>query len=104
MKTGHLLLVDDDRHVLDSMAGWLRDQGYPVHTASGRDEALKIIKERHIDLVLADIRLADGDGFEILGWWRYWPKCPLSRKGISSSMSVSPTISALSWTGKTARH
>jgi DNA-binding NtrC family response regulator len=75
MKTGHLLLVDDDRHVLDSMAGWLRDQGYPVHTASGRDEALKIIKERHIDLVLADIRLADGDGFEILGWCReHYPR------------------------------
>ena len=30
MKSGHLLLVDDDRHVLDSMAGWLREQGYQV--------------------------------------------------------------------------
>ncbi len=70
MKSGHLLLVDDDRHVLDSMAGWLREQGYQVSAASSRDEALRIIKERPLDLVLADIRLADGDGFEILAWCR----------------------------------
>lgn len=75
MKSGHLLLVDDDRHVLDSMAGWLREQGYQVHTASGCTDALRIIKERPIDLVLADIRLADGDGFEILAWSReHYPR------------------------------
>lgn len=70
MKSGHLLLVDDDRHVLDSMAGWLREQGYQVLTAGSRDEALQTIKQRQVDLVLADIRLAEGDGFEILGWCR----------------------------------
>jgi DNA-binding NtrC family response regulator len=70
MKSGHLLLVDDDRHVLDSMAGWLREQGYHVLAATSRDEALRQIKERPVDLVLADIRLADGDGFQILGWCR----------------------------------
>ncbi len=70
MKSGHLLLVDDDRHVLDSMAGWLRDQGYQVLAATSRDEALRLVKERPIDLVLADIRLGDGDGFQILGWCR----------------------------------
>jgi len=70
MKSGRLLLVDDDRHVLDSMAGWLRDQGYQILTAGSRDEALRQIKDKPLDLVLADIRLGDGDGFEILGWCR----------------------------------
>src|SRR6187431_3447347 len=70
MKSGTLLLVDDNRQVLDSMSGWLREQGYQVHTAGGRDEALRQIKERTLDLVLADIRLGDGDGFEILAWCR----------------------------------
>ena len=28
-----LLLVDDDRHVLASMADWLREQGYKIDTA-----------------------------------------------------------------------
>src|SRR5262245_28114086 len=70
MKSGNLLLVDDDRHVLDSMAGWLREQGYGVLAATSRDDALRLIKERPVDLVLADIRLGDGDGFQVLGWCR----------------------------------
>src|SRR5439155_2665515 len=65
-----LLLVDDDRLVLDGMATWLREQGYDVHAASGRETAIGQLKERRFDLVLADIRLADGDGFEILAHCR----------------------------------
>src|SRR5437764_6973071 len=70
MKRGTLLLVDDDRLVLDAMANWLREQGYDVLAAGGRDSALKHLTERRFDLVLADIRLADGDGFEILAHCR----------------------------------
>ena len=66
MKQGSLILVDDDRHVLDSMAGWLREQGYRVDVAAGCREALGKIDKSTYDLVLADIRLPDGDGFDIL--------------------------------------
>ena len=66
MKQGTLLLVDDDRHVLDAMVAWLRERGYEVHGATGRGEALRQLSERRFEVVLADIRLADGDGFEIL--------------------------------------
>jgi DNA-binding NtrC family response regulator len=70
MTPGTLLLVDDDRLVLDGMATWLREQGYDVHAAGGRETAISLLKERRFDLVLADIRLADGDGFEILAHCR----------------------------------
>src|SRR5262245_42148746 len=70
MTQRHLLLVDDDRLLLDGMATWLREQNYDVQTASGRDAAVVQLKERRFDLVLADIRLADGDGFEILAYCR----------------------------------
>src|SRR5262245_55505864 len=70
MKQGTLLLVDDDRLVLDAMATWLREQGYEVLAASGKAASFAYLAERHIDLVLADIRLADGDGFEILAHCR----------------------------------
>ncbi len=66
MKQAHLLLIDDDRLLLDSMAGWLREQGYDVAAVTSRAAALACLAERPVDLVLADIRLADGDGFEIL--------------------------------------
>ena len=57
MKKGSLLLVDDDRHVLESMADWLREQGYKVDVAADRASALAAVDRKPFDLVLADIRL-----------------------------------------------
>jgi len=70
MGKGFLLLVDDDRQVLASMATWLRDQGYHLDTASGCQEALAAAGRRSYDVVLADVRLADGDGFDVLAHFR----------------------------------
>ena len=67
---GSLLLVDDDRQILDSMAGWLREQGYQVDVADGQTAAISQIEKRPYDLVLSDIRLQDGDGFEVLSHCR----------------------------------
>jgi DNA-binding NtrC family response regulator len=65
-----LLLVDDDRHVLESMADWLREQGYRLDVASDRATAIAAVDRKPYDLVLADIRLPDGDGFDILAHCR----------------------------------
>ncbi len=70
MKRASLLLVDDDPHVLDSMAGWLREQGYAVDEASNCREAMARLGRNTYDLVLADVRLPDGDGFDILSYSR----------------------------------
>lgn len=70
MGAASLLLVDDDRHLLDSMSSWLRGQGYKVLTAASREAALATLAKETPDLVLADVRLQDGDGFEILAWCR----------------------------------
>ena len=66
MNKGSLLLVDDDRHVLASMAEWLREQGYQLDTAASCAEAAAAVDAKLYDVVLADIRLGDGDGFDIL--------------------------------------
>jgi DNA-binding NtrC family response regulator len=70
MAKATLLLVDDDRHVLHSMADWLREQGYQVETAASRAESLAMLGRKGFDVVLADIRLGDGDGFDILAHCR----------------------------------
>ncbi len=64
MNRGSLLLVDDDRQVLESMASWLRDQGYRVETASDAQPAIQLIDRKQPQLVLCDMRLRDGDGFQ----------------------------------------
>jgi DNA-binding NtrC family response regulator len=70
MSKATLLLVDDDRHILNSMSDWLREQGYQVDTAGGFGEALKHLDRRTYDLLLADVRLGDGDGFDLLAYCR----------------------------------
>ena len=70
MNKGSLLLVDDDRHILNSMAGWLREKGYIVDEAATRAEAIEWTNKRSYDLVLTDVQLPDGDGFDILAHCR----------------------------------
>lgn len=70
MKSPSLLLVDDDRHVLESMCAWLREKGYSVATAADCAEAKAQIGRKAFDLILADIHLTDGDGFEVLAYAR----------------------------------
>ena len=67
---GTLLLVDDDRHVLASMADWLRDQGYEVDTAVNLADGRTAVDRKPYDLVLVDIRLGEEDGFELLEYCR----------------------------------
>jgi DNA-binding NtrC family response regulator len=70
MKNGSLLLVDDDHRVLESMADWLRSQGYRVDVAASYAAGLAALERKPYDLVLADIRLGDGDGFDLLAQCR----------------------------------
>ena len=66
MSKASLLLVDDDRQVLTSMADWLRGQGYELDTGSNASEGITRLSQRHYDVALVDIRLGDRDGFELL--------------------------------------
>lgn len=67
---GTLLLVDDDHHLLTSMADWLRDQGYATDTAATLAEGITAVDRKNYDLVLADIRLGAEDGFDLLAHCR----------------------------------
>jgi DNA-binding NtrC family response regulator len=74
MNKPQLLIVDDDRHVLESMADWLRSQGYDVETSAGYVDALDQLRRKTFELILADVRLRDGDGFDLLEQCRRnWP-------------------------------
>ena len=57
-----ILLVDDDKSVLDSLRMALEFSHYQVSTAMSCSEALKLIDEGGIlpDLIITDYRLSDG--------------------------------------------
>ncbi|MFO7902606.1 MAG: sigma-54-dependent transcriptional regulator [Planctomycetota bacterium] len=78
MTKGSLLLVDDDRCLLDSMTGWLREQGYEITAAAGYQEAKEQLEVEPPELLLADVRLQDGDGFDLLAHSRRkYPQVPV---------------------------
>jgi len=63
----HILIVDDEPAILDTLSGILQDESYEVSVAKGGQEALKIIKaDSPPDLVLLDIWMPDLDGIETL--------------------------------------
>lgn len=66
MIQGSLLLVDDDSQLLESMSDWLRSEGLEVDAVRGASEALELLSDRTYDLLLVDVRLGDGDGFDLL--------------------------------------
>ena len=65
-----LLLVDDDRWLLESMAQWLAEQGYVVSCAESVAEAQRLLRAAPHDVGLVDLNLSGPDGFALLKWCR----------------------------------
>jgi DNA-binding NtrC family response regulator len=62
----HILLIDDEADIIKSIGTYLTDLGHHLHSASKVSEGLAMLKNHPIDIVITDIRLPDGDGFDIL--------------------------------------
>lgn len=60
-----ILVVDDDRHVLESILLILNAHGYPVVSADCALNALERLEDREISIVLTDIRMPGMDGLEL---------------------------------------
>ena len=61
-----ILLVDDDRHLAESMADWLTAMSYQVAQAATLAEAKSHLAKNTFDLVLTDLRLGNEDGFDLI--------------------------------------
>ena len=63
----HVLIVDDEAEIRETLESILRDEGYIVTTSATATEALELIHDATYDVVLLDIWLPDRDGLETLG-------------------------------------
>src|SRR6202167_4269984 len=63
---GRLLVVDDEKTILELLSGSLRLAGFEVPTAASGTDAVRAAASRRPDLVLLDVMMPDGDGFEAL--------------------------------------
>ena len=65
-KPGHrILLADDNRDALDSLATLLQCDGHEVHTAGDGAEALEVAAQCRPNVVLLDIGMPKLDGYEV---------------------------------------
>lgn len=65
----HILLVDDDKSILQNLTEFLRQEGFSVTAAGCQKDALQLLDEQSsaFDLVLLDVSLPDGNGFALCG-------------------------------------
>ena len=62
-----LLLVDDEPEILDLLGRQLTNRQFKTFTASSGDEALTILNDNSIDILVTDVRMPGMDGIELLG-------------------------------------
>lgn len=61
-----ILLVDDEKDFLYPMGELLTNRGHKVYTASCYNEAVIVIENKDIEIVVTDIILPGQDGFELM--------------------------------------
>lgn len=61
-----LLIVDDDKDVIETIKERLLREGYEVSVAFDGEEALLKVKETNPDVILLDLMLPKLNGFEVL--------------------------------------
>jgi len=62
----NILIVDDDKVILQSLKNILESEGYGVYTAETGQEAIRLVKENAFNLALLDTKLPDMEGTELL--------------------------------------
>lgn len=60
-----ILIVDDDRDLSDITKEMLMNYDYEVEQAFSVDEAYEVLTDGRYDLILLDINLPDGEGYEV---------------------------------------
>lgn len=80
----NILIADDDREIVAALTVYLKNEGYGVLCAYDGEEALSLLKERDVHLILLDVMMPQKDGIEVLAELRKTRNTPvimLSAKG-----------------------
>jgi DNA-binding response OmpR family regulator len=64
-RTVSIVVVDDERPLVDLVARYLRREGYEVHAAYDGEEALEVIGALGPDVIVLDLMLPGIDGLEV---------------------------------------
>ena len=66
MKEVHtILVVDDDKSIVDLLRDFLENEGFYVNTANTTNQALVLIEQNTIDCIVLDVMMPGQSGFEL---------------------------------------
>jgi len=102
-KRTRLLLVDDEVSILSALRRTLRREGYEILCAESAEEALEIVEQEVIDLVISDHKMPGMSGVVLLarvaalqpatarfllsGWTQEIPRGDLEAAGVRALLS-----------------
>lgn len=69
-----ILIVDDEKDILDLIAFNLNREGYQVSTAQNGEEAIQVAKQINPDLIILDVMMPKMDGIEACRIMRAMPE------------------------------
>lgn len=61
-----ILVADDTRELQALISAWLEEAGHTVANASNGRQIVQLVQERPFDLVVTDILMPDGDGWDAI--------------------------------------
>jgi DNA-binding response OmpR family regulator len=76
MSRGKILVVDDDRLVLATLAHGLTQAGFEVTDVDNGDDAILQARQHRHDLALLDIRMEGKSGFDVAAYLRAYCNMP----------------------------
>ena len=84
--TPTVLIVDDDRHLRDTIAELLAEDGYHVVTAEHGSRALDRMRGQHVCMVLLDLMMPTKSGWQVLAELIGDPQLPRVPVGVISAL------------------
>lgn len=65
-----ILVVDDEEGIRELLQHWLRRAGHSVACVDNGRAAVRLLQTQHFDLIITDVVMPDGDGFELIAEFR----------------------------------
>ena len=70
----HVLIVDDEKIVRESLGSWLKEDGYSVDICESGECALEKMELENYDIAVVDIHMPGIDGIELIRRIKsHWP-------------------------------
>jgi DNA-binding NtrC family response regulator len=90
----NILIVDDDVNILELLQRHLQSWNYHTYKAVSVKEAVVILRDTNIDLLITDLKMPEIDGFELIKFVsEHYPKLP--KLVVTGYPSVQDSLSAI---------